>query len=55
MQISRARDAKIMPTPSRLPFKKNVRIQAFNGKTNPFYPKMRGLQMEYTFGQVKND
>jgi hypothetical protein len=35
-----------MPTPSRLPFKKNVRIQPFNGKNEPILPKNEGIANE---------
>jgi hypothetical protein len=35
-----------MPTPSRLPFKKNVRIQTFNGENEPILPNNEGIANE---------
>jgi hypothetical protein len=44
-----------MPNPSRLPFKKNVRIQPFNGKNEAILPKNVGIANEISLWVDQND
>jgi hypothetical protein len=44
-----------MPNPSRLLFKKNVRIQPFTGKNEAILPKNEGIANEISFRVGQSD